>query len=81
MSSTAPIIWYAAILVPISLAPSFAGMTGKFYFVAALLLSTAYLASGLRTASAKTTIQARMLLRTSVLYLPLLYVFLVLDKI
>lgn len=74
------IIWYAAVLVPISLAPSLAGMTGKFYFVAALLLSTAYLASGLRTASAKTTIQARKLLRTSVLYLPLLYVFLVLDK-
>ena len=45
------IIWYAVVLVPISLAPSLAGMTGKFYFVAALLLSTAYLASGLRTAT------------------------------
>jgi protoheme IX farnesyltransferase len=74
------IVAYAAVLVPISLAPTWLGVAGSVYFVGALAVSLIYLAFGILSARRKTGVQARRLLQASVLYLPLIYCFLVLNK-
>lgn len=73
-------VCYAALLLPVSLAPTLLGMTGQVYFAGALLLGAAYLYHGVLLARRKTGPQARRLLQASVLYLPLLYCLLALDK-
>jgi protoheme IX farnesyltransferase len=74
------IVVYAALLAPISLAPTWLGMTGWVYFFGVLAVSLAYLFFGILCAWRKTGAQARRLLQASVLYLPLVYCFLVLNK-
>jgi protoheme IX farnesyltransferase len=74
------IVFYAAVLLPVSLLPVLLGMTGKIYFVAAMILGLMYLCAGITAARAKTIISARKLLKTSVLYLPLLYLVMVLNR-
>jgi len=81
VSTGRQIVGYAALLVPVSLAPAFLGMAGPVYAVCALLLSLGYLACGVQSARVKTAVQARRLLQASVVYLPLLYTVLVLDKV
>jgi heme o synthase len=75
------ILFYALILVPISLAPTLIGLTGWIYFGGALLLSLVYLYYGFRMAVLKTGIQAKRLLQISILYLPLLFILMLMDKI
>ncbi|HZS06876.1 MAG TPA: heme o synthase [Blastocatellia bacterium] len=74
------IVIYAAVLLPVSLLPTLLNMSGKVYFVAALILGAMYLKGGIATAQAKTPAEARRLLRTSVLYLPLLFLVMVLNR-
>lgn len=74
------IVIYAAVLLPVSLLPTLLGMSGKIYFVAAVILGLMYLRAGITAARAKTIIEARRLLKTSVLYLPLLYLMMVLNR-
>ena len=69
------------LLLPASLAPTMLGVTGTSYFLAAAGLGVAFLAVALAFAWNNSLGNARRLLRASVLYLPLLYVFLVADKI
>jgi protoheme IX farnesyltransferase len=68
------------LLIPATLAPTFVHMTGRIYFVAALLLNAVFLFYGLRMCQNRTRIHARRLLLASVIYMPLLFVFLVLDS-
>ena len=68
-------------LVPVSLAPVLLGMAGTAYFVGAVLCGLGYLYFGVLSARIKTTMQARRLLQASVIYLPLIYSLLVLDKV
>jgi protoheme IX farnesyltransferase len=75
------IVIYCAILLPASLLPSLAGVTGWIYFGGAFLLSAAFLHSGIRAASERTKVQARRLLQASVIYLPLVYGLMMLDKL
>lgn len=74
------IVLYAVALVPVSMLPTLIGMAGPFYFFAALLLSLAYLYYSLRTAINRTGLQAKRLLQVSILYLPLLFIIMLLDK-
>ncbi|HWQ31290.1 MAG TPA: heme o synthase [Blastocatellia bacterium] len=74
------IVIYAAVLLPVSLLPTLLGMSGKIYLVAAVILGLMYLRAGITAARAKTIIEARRLLKTSVLYLPLLYLMMVLNR-
>ncbi len=80
VSTGRQIVCYAALLVPVSLAPTWLGTAGTIYLAAAIGLSLAYLYAGINVARAKTGTCAKRLLQASVLYLPLLYVFLVVDK-
>jgi protoheme IX farnesyltransferase len=67
-------------LIPVSVVPSMLGMTGRIYFTGALILGLVYLYSGIRVALDRTLARARAVLLTSVLYLPLIYSLMLLDR-
>jgi heme o synthase len=74
------IVTYSIMLLPVSLLPTVLGVTGRFYFGAALLLGLIFLATGVRAAISKSNQHARQLLLASVLYLPLLFGIMVLNR-
>jgi protoheme IX farnesyltransferase len=74
------IILYALMLVPVSLLPAFLGISGRFYLVAALTLGLLFLGTSIRAALSKSNQHARQLLLASVLYLPLLFGVMVLNR-
>ncbi len=74
------IIAYTLMLLPISLLPTVIGISGRIYFVAALVLGLLFLLSAVRAALSKSNQHARQLLLASVLYLPLLFGVMVLNR-
>lgn len=70
---------YAAAFIPVSVLPSYAGMTGRLYFVTALILSGIYFASTVRFAFKRTERRGRDLLLISLLVLPLLLLVMVTE--
>jgi protoheme IX farnesyltransferase len=68
-------------LIPVSLSPAAIGDAGLFYFVAACVLSGGFFYYSARLAVRRNNIAARRLLMVSIIYLPLLFFFMVLDKI
>ena len=75
------IVFYTALLLPVSLVPVVVGMAGMIYLIGALVCGLGYLLFGVLAAHKKTTYQARRLLQASVVYLPLIYVLLIFDKV
>jgi heme o synthase len=80
------IILYSLVLIPISTLPGLIGISGTAYIAGALILSVAYLWFGLRVwrtglppAAPESKRLARRLLQASVVYLPLLFVLLMLS--
>jgi heme o synthase len=71
---------YALLLLPVSLLPTYLGMSGNLYLLGATLLSLTYLYYGCRTLFERTTYTARKVLMTSIVYLPLLYCLMVADR-
>lgn len=71
---------YCAALVPVSLVPTFLGLTGAVYFFGALALGLAFLGAGLAMAISRGKGAARRVLLASVTYLPLLLALLVVDR-
>jgi protoheme IX farnesyltransferase len=80
ISTSRHILAFALLLLPVSLLPGFLNMTGHWYLAAALLLGAFFLRSAVRVARNRTLPNARLVLKASVIYLPLLYVALVLDR-
>jgi heme o synthase len=74
------IVIYGMALIPVSLTPVFLGMSGAVYAVGALVLGLWFLYSGVRVALERTIIGARRVLVISVLYLPLIYGLMLLDR-
>jgi protoheme IX farnesyltransferase len=79
-STARQIVLYGIALIPVSLVPGMLGMTGRIYFIGALILGLVYLYSGVRVALDRTLARARAVLLTSVLYLPLIYGLMLLDR-
>ena len=79
-STARQIVLYGIALIPVSLVPGMLGMTGRIYFIGALILGLVYLYSGVRVALERTLVRARAVLLTSVLYLPLIYGLMLLDR-
>jgi len=75
------ILVYCALLLPASLLPSLVGEMGWIYFGGAFALSATFLHYGIRAATARTKVQARRLLQASVIYLPLIYGLMMIDKL
>lgn len=66
-------VLYAAALVPLSLAPTLVGIATPTYFVAALLLTLAFLVLTLRFAKSRSVGDARRVFFGSIIYLPILW--------
>jgi protoheme IX farnesyltransferase len=75
------IIFYCCALIPVSVLPTFFGLTGMSYLLGATLLGFTYLGYGVAVALFRSNTHAHRLLRISVLYLPALLVLMMVDKI
>jgi protoheme IX farnesyltransferase len=67
-------------LLPVALMPTLLGMAGAVYFAAALLLSIGFLAAAVALKRSGEAADARRLLITSLVYLPVLLTVMALDK-
>jgi protoheme IX farnesyltransferase len=79
---------YAVLMIPVSLLPVYLGISGRVYGVAAMLLGLVYLAYTIRFGQiirARSELESRMyardLLKVSVIYLPLLLTFMMLNAL
>ena len=86
-STIRAIVAYSLALVPVTLAPTLMGMTGWTYFGGALLLGCGLLWFSLRMwtmklapVAGKSKTRARHLLQASVIYLPLLFALMMLNR-
>lgn len=68
-------------LLSVSLMPTLLGLTGGLYFFGALVLGVGFLVSGIRVAVLKSNRDARQLLLASIVYLPVLYALMGIDKV
>ena len=73
------IIWHAFLLIPVSLFFVVTGVLGSIYFWGAAILGVVYLLSGIPLLRESSVKNAKLLLQTSVLYLPLLLVIIFID--
>ena len=67
-------------LLVVSLLPTFVGLSGKTYFVGAIVLGMLFLYAAIRVARERSNKNAKNLLLTSVLYLPALFFLMSFDK-
>jgi len=72
-------ILFSVLLLGVSVLPTVIGMTGKVYCVGALLMGLTLLAVGVLFTRTKTFLDARRLLKASVVYLPLLLLLIIID--
>jgi protoheme IX farnesyltransferase len=86
-STILAIMVYSLALVPVTLAPTLMGMTGWTYFAGALLLGGGLLWFSVRMWTMKlapvapaSKLRARHLLQASVIYLPLLFALMMIDR-
>jgi len=75
------IIWHALLLIPVSLMPVYVNLLGVIYFWAALVLGIGYLISGFILAKQYSVNNARLVLKVSVFYLPILFLTIMVDKL
>jgi protoheme IX farnesyltransferase len=72
---------YAAALLPLSLAPTLVGMAGSVYFAGALVLTSIFVALALRFGATRSILDAKRLFFGSILYLPLLWMLMIADRL
>lgn len=79
-STARQIIVASFALIPVSLLPAYFNISGRIYLLCALVLGVAFFYQSVKTAGKMTREQSRLLLKASVIYLPLLFVLMVLDR-
>jgi heme o synthase len=79
-STARRILFFSLLLIPVSLLPKYMGGAGNLYVAGALALGLYFLYAGVRVMFDRTRVRARQVLLASVVYLPLLYGLLVLDR-
>jgi protoheme IX farnesyltransferase len=72
---------YAAALVPVSLMPTLAGIAGVVYFGSALALGIGLLLLAARFAATRSDSAARALFFGSIIYLPLIWLVMIVDRL
>lgn len=72
---------YAAALLPLSLAPTLIRMAGTAYFIGALALSVLFVMLALKFARTRSIPDARRLFFGSIIYLPLLWMLMIADRV
>jgi len=79
-STARHMVFYGMALIPVSLLPVAFGMSGNIYLAGALGLGLWFLYSGVRVAIERSAARARGVLMASVLYLPLIYGLMLVDR-
>lgn len=74
------IVLFTLMLVPVSLAPFFLGISGLIFLAGASVLGLWFLRASIQAARSKSNEQAKKLLLVSVIYLPILFLLMVVDK-
>jgi protoheme IX farnesyltransferase len=74
-------VTYAAALIPVSLLPTLIGLAGGVYFAIALVLGVTLLVLSVDFARNRSRTRARRLFLASLLYLPVLWVLLVANRV
>jgi protoheme IX farnesyltransferase len=72
-------VGFSLVLLLVSVLPTFIGMAGWLYFSGTLLIGLLMLLGALGFARERTIGNARLLLKSSIIYLPLLLLFIVVD--
>ena len=72
---------YAAALVPVSFVPTIVGLSGLVYFALASVLGAALVWLAVRFATARTDASARALFFGSIIYLPLIWIAMIANKL
>jgi len=72
---------YSAALLPLSLAPTLIGMTGRAYFMGALALAAIFLTLTVKFAMSRSRLDARRLFFGSIIYLPLLWILMIANRV
>lgn len=71
---------YAVLLVPVSATPTWYGVAGTTYAIAATALSAGLLALSVWFAQERTIDRARLLFRATLAYLPIIWILLLIDR-
>jgi protoheme IX farnesyltransferase len=79
-STARRIVACSVLLIPVSLVPRLLGMTGSIYVAAAITAGVGLLYFGARLSRERTFANARHVLLASVLYLPILFTIMLLDR-
>ncbi|MBK5294096.1 MAG: protoheme IX farnesyltransferase [Acidobacteriia bacterium] len=80
ISTSRQILWMLVLLIPVSLAPAFLDMAGRIYLTGALISGLVFLYYGLGVLKERTILRARAVLLASVIYLPVLYGLMLIDR-
>ena len=72
---------YSAALLPLSLAPTLIGLTGRAYFIGALALAALFLTLTVKFAMSRSRADARRLFFGSIIYLPLLWILMIANRV
>jgi len=75
------ILTYSLALVSVGMLPTILGLAGPIYFVASILLGLGMLAPSIRLARSARIADARRVMFASLLYLPVLFAIMALDKL
>jgi protoheme IX farnesyltransferase len=79
-STARHILLTSMLLIPVSFLPAFFSMTGTFYLIGAGAIGLYILYAGFRVFADRTVLRARGVLLASVVYLPLLFGLMLLDR-
>ena len=79
-STARRILLFSVLLLPVSLLPSFLAMSGKFYLIVAIALGLWFLRASFQVTRERTVARARAVLIASVMYLPMLYGLMLIDR-
>ena len=79
-STARQILLFSILLIPVSFLPTWLHMTGTLYFIGAAIMGVVFLRAAFRVSRERTVALARGVLLTSVIYLPVLYGLMLIDK-
>ena len=74
------IVFHSSLLLLVASFPKFIGLAGWFYFASALFCGLVLLAFSIIFALSRTTLAAKQLMHISLLYLPIVFLVMVIDK-
>jgi len=73
------VLWFSFALIPVSLIPTVIGMSGSLYFTGALIAGIALFMISQSFAHSQSIVDAKKLLRATVIYLPVLLLLIIMD--